>query len=183
MKKDIVHEDYELSTLTMLVTPQFDEFGNIYSKVIEEERDLLVRKSPLQIIKDACDYFGSNLRGRQKATESIAEYTYKLPVAIEPHNQIYFFPTASPTSDDCSWLSHTHILRIYPMVDNDSQIVFTNGQRYHMDVSEHTLTNQLYRTAQLRFLIERRFKVPKYDFGYPHLPFLADPRRYFQPFS
>ncbi|HLS20767.1 MAG TPA: competence protein ComK [Bacillota bacterium] len=183
MKKKTTYENYELSSLTMLVTPQFDDFGNVYAKVIEEDQDIIIRKSPLQIIEVACEYFGSDLRGRQRATEVIANYTYKLPIAIEPYNNIYFFPTASPTTLTCSWLSHSHILRIYQLSSKQSEIIFNNGRRYTLDVSKHSLTNQLHRTAQLRYLIEQRIKDPKVDFHYPPLSLVADPKRYFRPFS
>lgn len=182
MEQQTLHEKYELSTLTMLVTPYFDDFGNVYSRVIEEEQEFIVKRSPLQIMDESCEHFGSDLRGRQRATEVIAGFVYKQPIAVEPLNKIYFFPTASPKSTSCAWLSHTHIHRIYRACNGQSEVVFLNGKRHLIDVTKHSLTNQLHRTAQLRCAMEQRIKLPD-NFLYPHLPLIADPKKFFPHFS
>jgi len=72
---------------------------------------------------------------------------------------MYFFPTASPSKKNCSWLSHTHILKIQK-VDKGSrtEVVFSNKQRIILNVSYGSFENQLHRTAQYRFSLNNRME-------------------------
>lgn len=176
-------KDYKLSSLTMLILPQFDDFGNVYSKVIEENGEIIVMGRPRRIIQAACEYFGSNLSGRQKGTRAIAGFTNKVPIAIEPHSNIYFFPTGSPRVATSVWVSHSHVVKTNYIAHKQTEVVFNNGYQTILQISQGSLTNQLHRTAQLRFLIEQRVKDSKVDSEAPQLSRVADSKRYFQPFS
>lgn len=167
----------------MLILPQFDDFGNVYSKVIEERREIIVMGRPRRIIQAACEYFGSNLSGRQRGTRAIAGFTNKVPIAIEPYSNIYFFPTGSPRVATSAWLSHSHVVKLNHIAPQQTEVVFNNGYRVILKASQGSLTNQLHRTAQLRFLIEQRIKDSKVDRQTPQLSRVADSKRYFQPFS
>jgi len=149
-------ELYEITPLTMAVLRSKDEIGNYTTYILEEERDCLVYESPIKIIDHACKYFGSSLKGRLEGTRDISNITHKAPIAIDPMSGIYFFPTASPSNENCSWLSHSHIKEIVRKEYNRSEIIFHNGERVVLEVSYGSMINQLNRTAQFRYSLENR---------------------------
>lgn len=183
MDKKTPVKDYELSSLTMLMLPKFDCYGHIYTKVLEEHREVIVKKSPRQIIESACIYFGSTIKGRQDATREITGFTHKVPIAVEPYNDIYFFPTHSPDLLENSWLSHSHIYQIKHVADKQTKVIFYNSQSCILDVTPGSLNNQLQRTAHLRYSFEQRIRYLQDHLHYPQSSHVEDPKRYFGPFS
>src|SRR5690625_621488 len=108
----IKSSNYELNSSTMILLSEFNGQGNVYTRILEENKELLIQSSPTKLVDQACKFFGSDLSGRQNGTESICGFTHKAPISIDPHNGLYFFPTISPRSLTCSWVSHTHVDRL-----------------------------------------------------------------------
>jgi|SRR5690625_719719 len=181
--KNIIHaKDYELSSLTMLLLSKFDRYGEIYTKILEEHQEVIVKTNPREIIESACVYFGSTLKGRQDATREITGFNHKVPIAVEPYNDIYFFPTHSPDLLENSWLSHSHVYQIVHVDDNQTKVIFYNGQSCVLDVASGSLNNQLQRTAHLRYSFEQRIRYLQDHLHYPQPSRVADPKKYFGPF-
>lgn len=154
--KEIQH--YEINPYTMAIIAEFGDGNYNVSRVIETENEFLVRKRPIDIIEDGCKYFGSSLKGRQDGTKEIASITHKPPIAIEPSSGIYMFPTNSPQKGDCSWLSHTYVINPIPLGLDQTIVMFTNEQSIILNVSHGSIENQIFRTAQFRFLLTSRIK-------------------------
>src|SRR5690625_7893119 len=72
---------------------------------------------------------------------------------------MYFFPTASPMNESCSWIAHSHIDQIFPKENNQTEILFKNGKRILFDVSYGSMVNQVHRNAQFRYSLEDRIKI------------------------
>ena len=142
----------------MAILSLTEEDGTISTQILEESYDYIVKKTPTKLIDEACRYFGSSLQGRIEGTRDIAKITHKPPIAIDPSSGMYFFPTASPTSNNCSWISHSHVEFIDEFEEDKAIIVFKNGKRIILDASPGSLQNQLNRTAQFRFSLEERIK-------------------------
>lgn len=171
-------EKYELSPLTMMVLPHYDDFGHLFSRVVEENEEIIVKMEPIQVIERTCEFFGSNLIGRQKATTAMTGFTYKQPIAIEPLNYMYLFPTESPRLPSCIWLSHRHIKEIERINEEKSAVLFSNGESHTLRVKHQSLENQLYRTAQLRCVMEERIRASG-NHSHPHSLLIVDPRTRF----
>lgn len=142
----------------MLIFPKYDETGRVISLVMEEKNEYFVRRRPLELIQDSCSYYGDSLKGRQDAATKLCGYTHKIPVSINPLTGIFFLPTISPSNEKCTWLSHTHILKILEYQEYQSKVLFNNGKTIILDVSHGSLQHQVYRTAQYRFLLETRIR-------------------------
>lgn len=152
-------EASEVTPLTMAILPKFDEYGNLHAEMITETGDYLVQLTPLKVIQLACSFFASSFEGRLEGTKRISSFTHKAPIAIDPASGIYFFPTKSPRNKECAWLSHSHIKSINYVDRKKTEVVFQNGRRIYVDVSKGSLNNQLQRTAQFRYVLDKRMQT------------------------
>ncbi|SES79746.1 competence protein ComK [Salinibacillus kushneri] len=136
------------STITLLPARHFD----YDTTVLEEGRELYVRKSPLQLIKRACLEAGSSYDGRRQYIMYQTSFRHKVPIPIYPDQQIYTFPTHSPNDFNCQWIFYPHIdslisnrtasKKIHPSI-----IRFRNGDELPLKESFYLLERQIQRTA------------------------------------
>lgn len=152
-----VELNFEVTPLTYAVLSQELEAGELATYVLDEKQEYIIPTTPTKIIEQACRYYGSSLKGRVEGTKEISEIFYKPPIAINPSNGMFFFPTSSPRLKTCSWIAHSHILTLHPKEDQrTTEIVFKNGRKVIVPVSYGSITNQLQRTAQFRYELENR---------------------------
>jgi competence protein ComK len=154
----IVVNDFAVSRYTMGVFP-IHHSTSVWSKVVEEDGEYVVKKRPIEVIEKSCLYYGASLKGRKDGTKEIIGISHKAPLAIEPENEIYVFPTISPSDPQCIWLSHLHIRHHEHAALGKTRIVFRNGQAIELPVSHHSFVNQLHRTAQLRTKLRERLEA------------------------
>ncbi|MFD1779833.1 competence protein ComK [Fredinandcohnia salidurans] len=151
--------EYEINPDTMAVLPI--EIGkNTCSRVLEVEGEYVVAMKPTEIVDRSCRYFGSSLKGRQEGTREIMGVTHKAPIIVEASNKIFLFPTASPTKQDCAWLSHNYVSDCRYSVNENTTVIFTNKQAIKLQISKGSFQNQLHRTAQLRTIVTNRMDKP-----------------------
>lgn len=149
---------YEITPLTMALLPQRDDTGATNAIVLESTRTYHIEDSPTSLVDIACRHFSSSLEGRQEGTREVCQITHKAPITIEPSIGLFFFPTTSPNSDDCAWINHSYVREVNPASDYGTSIIFTNGRIVKVDVSHGSIENQVYRTAQFRYLVESRIR-------------------------
>lgn len=146
MKKDKVLTSYEINPYTMMIRPA----GDAYSEVIEEGARYLVSSRPFDIVKKSCEYFGSSYSGRREGTKQLIGITHKAPIIVDPFTSIYLFPTASPSSPQCTWISHDYIASYEKNGPYATDVMFQNSERFELPISFYSLENQVSRTAMLR---------------------------------
>lgn len=151
-------DGFIMTRYTMAILPHLGS-GQCYSKVIEEDGEYIVKKRPIDIIERSCGYYGASLKGRKEGTKAIIGITHKAPIAVEPLNEIYVFPTASPNDEHCVWISHMHVMKYEPSHRERTIVYLKNNKTICLDVSYHSFVNQLYRTAQLRTKLSERMEA------------------------
>ncbi len=160
MLNEYVITHHEINPQTMAILANNTETRRTKSShVLEESREYVVHFPPTKVIDNACKYFGSSLKGRLDGTRDISGITHKSPIVIDPSSGMYFFPTASPINVKCSWIAHSHIEMIIPKEKNLTEILFRNGQRIDLAISYGSMMNQIHRTAQFRYSLEKRINV------------------------
>ncbi|RLL45032.1 competence protein [Oceanobacillus piezotolerans] len=159
MKIDFDSSNYEVNPLTMAIITKEDISGNPITVVMEEEAEYVVDMSPRRMMEYACKFFGSSLKGRQEGTTGISGITHKIPISIDPSSGMYFFPTNSPNHRMCSWISHSHIHKMKKVNNLRTEVIFKNGKSVVLEVSYGSMLNQVQRTAQFRFLLDKRIKL------------------------
>lgn len=149
-------QSYEINKDTVALIPK-DKKTIVY----ETDDSFIVDKTPLQIMEDSCEYFGSSLEGRQTGTSKLIGYTHKVPIIVEESFDLIFFPTLSPRNEECSWLSYKHIFKPDKFKDK-SIIELKNGKKIIVGVSSAIIDNQLYRCSRLKDVLQVR-KIAKND--------------------
>jgi competence protein ComK len=168
--KDKFIEEYEINPCTMLIIPHV--YGSkVYSKIFELEDEIISPFKPIDIIKASCEFFGSSYEGRKDGSRRLIGITHKAPIAIDPTNSIYFFPTTSPNRPECIWVSHEHVLHHRRSAPNITNITFRNKDTFQIPMSASSFNNQLIRTAHLRTkLMQRMNEMEKRTYFYLHTP-------------
>ena len=143
--------DYEINSKTLAIIP----IGKEKSKIIEENGDLIINKSPIRIIDESCKFFGSSYEGRFCGTKKMTGITHKSPIIIEESRKIIFFPTNSPRTEKCMWLAFNNI-NDYDGDNKDSIITFSCGKVLNIHVSYPIIDNQILRSTRLESVLSKR---------------------------
>ncbi|WP_407939236.1 competence protein ComK [Oceanobacillus salinisoli] len=73
---------------------------------------LPIKQPPIQLIKQACLERYTTYEGTREAIRLQTGFQRKVPIPINPHLNIYLFPTHATNHIDCCWISYHHVLRI-----------------------------------------------------------------------
>ena len=147
-------KNYTINNHTLAIIP----IGNNRSKVYETNNVLIIEKSCKKIIEDSCEYYGSTYEGRRKGTVNLIGITHKTPIVVENSQSIIFFPTSSPRSKDCTWISLNN-LDMYAPFDTDSTIRFQNNLTIKLPISSKIINNQVLRATRLESVIKKKEKI------------------------
>lgn len=144
-----VQNEYEINDRTNAILPVAEvEYSAL---VMEGEKRIKVRQTPLQIIKAACLKGGASYEGRRKAVTYLTSAVQKVPIPVNPRRKIFAFPTHSPTSFECHWIFFHQVKSItlpkhtHPTIQ--SMIHFKDNQTLPMKESYYILHKQYQRTA------------------------------------
>src|SRR5699024_7047556 len=109
--------------------------------VIETDRMILIKKTPIELIETACQNEWSTYEGRRKAVIHHTKFKRKVPIPINIEKEMYFFPTLAPTNIHNIWIAYRHIQDIKQHQSNPakSTIIFVNGVKLSVDISYHML--------------------------------------------
>ena len=140
---------YEISRGTLAVVPNENKGSVIY----EDNERYIVSESPFQIMEESCKYFGSTYEGRKNGAKEMLGAEYKVPIIIEDSNNLIVFPTTSPQSEDCVWISLNRINKIIKIDSNNTKIIFDNNKELIVDSSSRTIENQISRASRLNLIL------------------------------
>ena len=135
---------YEISNGTLAIVPGEEEKSIIY----EDDEKFIVDEVPFKIMEDSCKYFGSTYNGRKESARDILGAEYKVPIIVEDSDNLIVFPTTSPLSSDCVWVSLKRI--------KDFVIIFDNNKEIIVPCSYRTVENQVSRASRLDFVMRKR---------------------------
>ena len=140
---------YEINKGTLAVVPN----AEIGSLVYEDDERYVINQTPFSIMEDSCMYFGSTYEGRKQGAKKILNAEYKIPIVVEDSNNLIVFPTTSPYSDDCCWISLKRIKNIEKIDANNTKIIFDNNKEIIIDCSYRSLENQISRASRLDIIL------------------------------
>ncbi|HPE14819.1 MAG TPA: competence protein ComK [Bacilli bacterium] len=143
--------NYEINEETLIIMPISDK----KSKVIEKSDEHIIDLTPNKIMENSCSYFGSSLMGRQNGSKYILGSNYKIPIVVEESKDIIFFPTTSPSLDNCHWIAVNNIKDIIKK-ERKTIIVFDNDQEIVIDIPYLSIQNQILRATRLNAILKKR---------------------------
>lgn len=140
---------YEISKGTLAILPNEKNSSVVY----EDDERYIIKETPFKIMEDSCKYFGSTYEGRKDGAKEILGAEYKVPIVVEDSNNLIVFPTTSPLSDDCVWISLKRVDKIEKIDANNTKIIFDNKTEIIVDSSYRTIENQLSRASRLDLIL------------------------------
>ncbi len=143
--------NYEINEGTLAILAK-----NKKSLILEDDKKYVVDSLPFDVVDHSCKYFGSSYEGRKEGTKEILHINYKVPIIVDNSRNLIFFPTNSPISDDCSWLSLKSIKSIKEGDFNTTDVIFNNGVSINIPVSKRTMDNQILRASRLDLIMRNR---------------------------
>lgn len=149
--------NYEINEGTLAVMPVESK----KSKILEDKGEYIIENTPYEILDYSCRYFGSSYEGRKEGTKTILNINYKVPIIVENSRNLIFFPTNSPTSEDCMWISLKNIKKIEEEKFNSTKIEFNNGVNITIPISKRTIENQILRASRLDLIMRNRKSTEK----------------------
>ena len=144
--------EYEINKGTLAIMPNESQSSLVY----EDGERFLIHQSPFQIMEESCKYFGSTYEGRKDSARSILGAEYKVPVIVEDTDNLIVFPTTSPKSDDCIWISLKRVKNFERIDNSNTRVIFDNNREIIVPVSYRTLENQISRASRLDFMMRKR---------------------------
>jgi len=140
---------YEISKGTLAILPNEKNSSVVY----EDDNRYIIKETPFRIMEDSCKYFGSTYEGRKDGAREMLGAEYKVPIVIEDSSNLIVFPTTSPLSEDCVWISLKRVEKIEKIDANNTKIIFDNKTEIIVDSSYRTIENQLSRASRLDLIL------------------------------
>jgi competence protein ComK len=125
---------YVITSETMALVPKFDHYGNLHTLVYETSETFIVKKSPTQIVKESCVFYGSGYSGRLEAAKRIFVNNKMLPIMISEILGIVFIPIHSPQNPKCIWIAYNHIKWLEKEQIKRTKVWMTNGRFIIIDM-------------------------------------------------
>ena len=145
---------YEVSNGTLAIVPNEEESSLVY----EDEERYIIEQSPFKIMEESCKYFGSTYQGRKDSAKEILGAEYKVPIVVEDSDNLVIFPTTSPFSDDCVWISLKRVKSFEKIDACNTKIIFDNGKELIVPTSYRSVENQISRASRLDYVLRMRKK-------------------------
>lgn len=143
---------YEISRGTLAIVPNEKENSVVY----EDEERYIVDDKPFKIMEDSCKYFGSTYEGRKESAKDILGAEYKVPIVVEDTENLVIFPTTSPYSDECVWISLKRLKKFEKIDSFNTKIIFDNNKEIIVPCSYRTIENQISRASRLDYILRMR---------------------------
>ena len=143
---------YEVSNGTLAIVPNEKESSLVY----EDEERYIIDETPFKIMEESCKYFGSTFEGRKDSAREILGAEYKVPIIVEDTDNLVVFPTTSPYSDECVWISLKRIKKYEKIDACNTKIIFDNNKEIIVPCSYRSIENQVSRASRLDLILRNR---------------------------
>lgn len=107
-------------------------------------------------MEESCKYFGSTYDGRKNSARDILGAEYKVPIIVEDSDNLIVFPTTSPQSDECIWISLRRVKKFEKIDGTNTRIIFDNNKEIIVPCSYRSIENQVSRASRLDLIMRSR---------------------------
>lgn len=143
---------YEVSNGTLAIVPNEEENSLVY----EDDDRYVIDQTPFKIMEESCKYFGSTYEGRKDSARDILGAEYKVPIVVEDSENLVVFPTTSPSSPECVWISLKRVKKFEKVDIFNTKIIFDNNKEIIVPCSYRTIENQVSRASRLDYILRMR---------------------------
>lgn len=126
-----------------------------YTEVIENNQTFIVKKTPLEIMKESCVHYRSNFEAVVDSSKVDLKKRHKPPIMLtHAHNQpLLFFPLLSPSLHNNTWIAY-HAVKDFQKGPKGVSVVLKNNENIQLNTSLATM----YRQVALSHLLKQRFE-------------------------
>ena len=132
-------KSYILTDDVLCFAPNKDGIG---AYVVEKDNEFSLGIDCLKLLKYGCNFYGNSYNIQRQFVIDVFNYYIKTPIIVSSYNMIIFFPTCTPSSKKCMWISYNNITR-YVKENNGTKIYFDNGKELNIRTSYTTIDNQI----------------------------------------
>lgn len=150
-------DHYIINQKTIMLTGEYDNYGNLFTKVIEGNHCILVKQSPLKLISDTMHYYGHNLKGAIEGAQSILGKIQMCPIMVSSEQDICLFPHKSPMHADCIWFSYKHVIQARTE-EGYTLVELSNGHFLKIKIRLYSFNHKKQNAGDLRRILQDRSK-------------------------
>ena len=143
--------DYIINEDILCFTQDSIEKNNVL--VIEKAKRLTFKGNSLKFLKKCCFCYGHSYNIQRQFVIDHFNYYIKTPIILSEYNKIILFPTASPESNKCIWLSYNNIERYVEAEKNYTEIYFKGGKVLKIRAPYTTIDNQITKCIKIEKLL------------------------------
>jgi competence protein ComK len=142
--------EYLINENTVLVEGIYDEFANLWSKVLDKEELLVVMLSPVKLINHTLLKYGSDFQGAVNSSKHILGEVKTPPIHVNAKLDIWLIPTRSSKLQSCVWFSHSHIKDTKAVGRKKTEVHLSYGHTYELLMKEISFNHKRQKAAQLK---------------------------------
>lgn len=162
-----VRDNHLINEKTVLVTGEYSDRGELWSRVFEGEDTFLVRKTPIALIEETLLHVGSDFLGARRSSKYLLSPMRMHPISVNPQMGILMFPTKNIKSHSCVWFSLIHVKSTTRVGINLTEVFMSYGHTILIDMTERTFHTKHNNAIKLQETISRNLKCPLFFYVEP----------------
>lgn len=123
------------------------------TQIVTEHQIYTIAEKAEIYLENWCLAHGSSLRGSADVAKHHLKATQKLPVLVNPHGGLFFFPTLSRDHPDCIWINVAQIRNLKNL--GNRTLVYFYGGELELDIGIRSVRMQVKRCELLRIRLHR----------------------------
>ena len=138
---------------------EYDQRGELCSRVTEGKINFLVDQSPVEIIDATLKYIGFDLKGAKSGARAILGNVKMCPIMVHSALNICLFPHKSSTNHDAIWFNVDHIVQTRRL-GKKTQVDLSNGVSMIIDSTITAFNAKITIAKQLKDITGKRNQPP-----------------------
>ena len=166
-----VRVQYLINEKTVMLTGEYSNREEIWTRVIEGEETFLVKKAPTDVIEESLLHEGSNFIGTRLSLKYLYSPMRIRPISVNPQKGILLFPTKNVKRLSCIWFSLIHVKNTKPVGVRKTEVIMSFGQTILLDMSESSFITRWNKALELQARISKHLKCPIHFYVEPNQGF------------
>lgn len=155
-----IRERYLINEKTVMITGEYNNRGELWTRVIEGEESFLVRKTPTDIIEETLLNVGSNFTGARCSSKYLLSPMKMHPISVNPQMGILLFPTKNMKNYSCIWFSLVHVKTTIRVNSSQTEVLTSFGHTILVDMSERAFKTRRHKAIELQETISKNLSCP-----------------------
>ncbi|WP_419887938.1 competence protein ComK [Neobacillus niacini] len=155
-----IRDKHLLNEKTVLLTGEYHNRGEVWSRVIEGKEMFLVKQNPITIIEESLLHVRSNLLSDQRSAKYLLSPTRMHPICVNPQLGIILFPTKNRKCHCNIWLSLIHVKTTNSIRTRQIEVLTSFGHTILIDMSERAFNNKRQKAVQLQEALTTNLNCP-----------------------